>query len=60
VFLQSWYKVYCVQARLPRASEASDGGRGTKFYRSLELIPGYIFGCGHWRSVALAPSERSE
>jgi hypothetical protein len=28
-FLPSGYNFYCVQARLPRASEASDGGRGT-------------------------------
>jgi len=25
--------------------------RGTKFDRSRELIPGYKFGGGHWRSV---------
>jgi hypothetical protein len=37
-FLPSWYKFYCIQARLPRASEASDGGRGTRLVSGRELL----------------------
>jgi hypothetical protein len=28
-----------------------------KVDRSREFIPGYKFGCGHWRSVAPCPAE---
>jgi hypothetical protein len=42
VFLQSWYKFYCVLAR-----------SRYKLDRSLEFIPRYKFGGGHWRSVAV-------
>ena len=42
MFLPSWYKFYCVLAR-----------SRYKFDRSRELIPGYKFGRGHWRSVAV-------
>jgi hypothetical protein len=42
VFLPSWYKFYCVLAR-PRY----------KFDQNREFIPGYKFGGGHWRSVAV-------
>ena len=41
-FLPSWYKFYCVLAR-----------SRYKFDRSREVIPGYKFGSGHWRSVAV-------
>jgi len=42
VFLESWYKFYCVLAR-----------SRYKFDRSCKFIPGYKFGNGHWRSVAV-------
>ena len=42
MFLPSWYKFYCVLVR-----------SRYKFDRSREFIPGYKFGGGHWRSVAV-------
>ena len=42
MFLQSWYKFYCVLAR-----------SRYKFDRSREFIPGYKVSGGHWRSVAV-------
>jgi hypothetical protein len=41
-FLPSWYKFNCVLER-----------SRYKFDRSHEFIPGYKFGGGHWRSVAV-------
>jgi hypothetical protein len=41
-FLPSWYKFYYALARSLY-----------KFDRSCEFIPGYKFGGGHWRSVAV-------
>ena len=41
-FLPSWYKFYYVLAR-----------SRYKYGRSYEFIPGYKFGGGHWRSVAV-------
>jgi hypothetical protein len=48
-FLPSWYKFYCVLAR-----------SRYKFDRSREIIPGYKFGCGHWRSVAVQAVSKPE
>jgi len=48
-FLPSWYKFYCVLER-----------SRYKFDRSRELIPGYKFGCGHWRSVAVQTVSEPE
>ena len=49
VFLPSWYKFYCVLAR-----------SRYKFDRSHEFIPGYKFGGGHWRSVAVQVVSKPE
>jgi hypothetical protein len=59
-FLLLWHKFYRMQARLPRASEASDGGRGTNFIVGTVIITGDGLYKLHWRSIALAPYERSE
>ena len=48
-FLPSWYKIYCVQAR-----------SRYKVDRSHEFIPGYKFGGGHWRSVAVQTVSEPE
>jgi hypothetical protein len=49
VFLPSWYKLYCVLAR-----------SRYKFDLSREFIPGYKFGGGHWRSVAVQAISEPE
>ena len=48
-FLPSWYKFYWA-LRVSRY----------KFDRSREFIPGYKFGCGHWRSVAVQTISEPE
>jgi hypothetical protein len=54
VFLLSWYKLYCVLAR-----------SRYNFDRScvpiaIGIIPGYKFGSGHWRSVAVQTGSKPE
>jgi len=49
VFLQSWYKFNCILAR-----------SRYKLNRSRELITGYKFGGGHWRSVAVQAVQEPE
>ena len=48
-FLPSWYKFYWA-LRVSRY----------KFDRSREFIPGYKFGGGHWRSVAVQTISEPE
>jgi len=42
-----------VTRRKHRAPASWRRSRGYKFDRSRESIPGYMFGGGHWRSVAV-------
>ena len=48
-FLPSWHKFYCMLAR-----------SRYNFDRSCEFIPGYKFGGGHWRSVAVQTVSEPE